>query len=131
MVCQTLGIEGWLDWLEREEPELLEAQFIALPAILRSEYDIQRWQRQAMAAATDIRLRAEVLAEPDVCFEETLDITFPMSTGHQNCLRPSRCPYLELCFRAADPEDREQFVERTYNHPQEAELVQLEPVGAQ
>jgi hypothetical protein len=130
MVCQTVGIDGWLDWLGENEPQLLGAQFIALPAILRSEYDIQRWRRQAVAAAAEMRTHYRLFQHNSDMGEVALDECFPMSTARQNCLRPSKCPYLDLCFGPADPEDREQFVERTFNHPQEAELVQIgQPVG--
>lgn len=121
MVGQTCGIDVWLDWLETNEPEVLRAQFLQLPAILRSAFEVERWKRQTIAEATRIDTKRRVLEESDGS-EAALDVAFPMATGHGNCLRPSRCPYLDLCFGVADPEDPERFVRREPNHPKEKEL---------
>jgi hypothetical protein len=117
MVSQTCGIDDWLGWLETNEPQLLQAQFPALPAIIRSDYEIARWKRQTIKQAEEMFMVAE-----GVRLGESIDKQFPMYTGHQNCLRPSRCPYLDLCWGSADPHDTDQYIPRTYNHPAEEGL---------
>jgi hypothetical protein len=125
MVSQTCGIDSWLDWLSENDQQTLEAQFIALPAIIRSDYEIERWKRQTIGQANDLDgRRAELEIEQDGG-EATLDNCFPMATGGGNCLRPSRCPFLDLCFGVADPDDREAFVARVPNHPAETKLVTI------
>jgi len=126
MVSQTCGFDDWLDWMEEHEPELLKAQFVALPAIMRSEYDIKRWRVQTRSAVTNLSMRErgmDIARDVGTDMDQALDGCFPMKTAHQNCLRPSRCPYLELCFGAASPEDPELFVPRVFNHPGEEELL--------
>lgn len=121
MVGQTCGIDAWLDWLEANEPEVLKAQFLQLPAILRSAFEVERWKRQTVAEATRLDVKRKTLELSDGS-EAALDVAFPMATGHGNCLRPSRCGYLDLCFGVADPQDPERFVQRVPNHPKEKEL---------
>jgi hypothetical protein len=145
------GIIAWIDHLMVTDPELVQQQFITLEPIIRSEWEVERWKRQVLPHEVEISHKAKlvhihelptggayqgnqvlatasearagfILDEPNL---EYLDTLFPMVTGHGNCLRPSQCPYLDVCWGTADPGDGTRFKPRVPNHPKELELVKL------
>lgn len=124
------GIFAWIDWLNANDHGLLEQQFISLPPIGRSEFEVERWKRQTLSA--ELRRQKEAASVND-CFLKgeldegytLLDWYFPMTTGHGNCIRPSECPYLKICWEASNPFDDAIWGPRVPNHPAEAELIQI------
>lgn len=112
------GIIAWIDHLMREDSELVRQQFVTLDPISRSEYEVERWKRQVLPKELDHALAAEATVG-DGGDDVWLDYHFPMVTGHGNCLRPSSCPMLDICFGTADPDDATKFKPRVPNHPAE------------
>jgi PD-(D/E)XK nuclease superfamily len=110
------GVAAWIEHLAQSDPMVLEEQFVPLPPILRSDWEIERWTKQVAYQERDIR-EASCLLRSD---------EFPMHTGHGNCIRPSRCPFIPICWEGADPDD-ERYRPRTPNHS--TELVQIERGG--
>lgn len=122
LVHKGMGIDKWLMWLRQERPEVLQAQFISLPPILRSDFEVASWKRSAIAREERIVDGAAACRKSvdEAELEVNLDLHFPRHSAHGNCLRPSRCPFLELCFGTADPNEPSLFLPRVPNHPQEA-----------
>ena len=119
------GIIAWIDHLLASEPEILSPYFITLPPITRSDWEIERWKRQTLAREIEDVDRAReierlITIEPDTA-AILLDHYFPMRSGHGNCIRGGRCPYLDGCWGSADFDDNSKFKPREANHPREAE----------
>lgn len=117
------GIIAWIDYLMREDPELVRNQFVTLEPISRSEFEVERWKRQVLAREIGHVQAAQVveameLVDP-VEAAGMLDYHFPMVTGHGNCLRPSECAMKDVCWGTADPDDMTKFKLRSPNHPAE------------
>lgn len=123
------GIFAWIDYLAQNDRELLEQQFISLPPIGRSPYEVERWKRQVLPAELARQQNAAKVNELFMANNkqgayELLDYTFPMVTGHGNCMPYNReCPWIDLCWAAADPFDESQFGPREPNHPAETEAL--------
>lgn len=124
------GIPAWIDWLLANDRQVLEQQFLTLPAIGRSAYEIERWKRQVLPAELARQQAAERVNElflqgdRQQAFEQ-LDYSFPQHTGHGNCIRPWQCGYYDICHAASDPFDDSVWAARVPNHPAEGELVQI------
>lgn len=118
-VPEEMPLPAWLEKLDADCPDVLRAQFINLPAILRSEWQVKRWIESAHVIEQNIRALREMHGKGTM----TLDQTFPMHTSHGNCLRPSRCQFFELCHGMQSPDDSSLFMPRKANHP---ELVEKE-----
>lgn len=119
------GIIAWIDHLNATEPQTLSPYFIALPPISRSDWEIERWKRQTLAREIeDVSRAAEIerliTIEPDTA-AILLDHYFPQSSGHGNCIRGIRCPYLDVCYGSQDVDDQSIFKPRDANHPKEGE----------
>ena len=119
------GVKGWIDMLAQHDRELLEEQFVELPAILRSPYDIERWKRQTLHREVEIRERRDILMTrvdevSDGTQEALLDRWFPMHTQDGNCLFPSRCEMFDICHgNQGDDLEGNGWRARVPNHPQE------------
>jgi hypothetical protein len=114
------GILAWVDYLIDIDLALVEEMLIELPPIMRSEYQIERWKRQALPREVKIHNAAEMFTDgyytsPD----ERLDLHFPMHTAEGNCLYPGKCQCYDLCHgtAAADPLNSG-YVVRIPNHPE-------------
>lgn len=124
------GIIKWIDWLYQNDLQVLEQQFISLPAIGRDAYEIEKWKRQVLPAEMTRQQNAEAVNEAFVggnkqLANELLDYHFPQHTGY-NCLKsPRECSYFDICFGGSDPLG-EGWEMRVPNHVPEAELVQIE-----
>ena len=116
-----MGEKEWLLWLSEHEPELLRAQFVQLPPILRSDQACERWIEQTEAREMDISFRAGAIEQ------QGLNATFPMHTSGGNCVKfrsvsnPGKCSCYELChgMAAMDPLNNG-YKLREANHPEEA-----------
>ncbi len=102
------GTRAWIAYLLARDPSALREQFIVLDPILRAdrEEEVERWKRETR------------IKEADCYYSRPED--FYMHTGHGNCIRPSRCSYLPLCWEGADPEG-ELYTIRVPNHRTEVE----------
>jgi len=115
------GVEAWLAYLLGTDRELVEQQFLQLPPILRSDYDIDEWRTSALPREVEIH-RAAALADAAEGVERLrlLRRSFPKHTAHGNCLRPSKCAAFELCWGTAAEEPLlSGFQWRVPNHPAE------------
>lgn len=103
------GVMGWINYLVAYHPEVLTEQFLPLEPILRSPWQVERWKRQTCVEETLINL-----------MREDID-AFSLASGHGNCLWPSQCPYIPLCWMNESPDNRQAFVPRVPNHAAERE----------
>ena len=126
------GILAWIDYLVATDPEIVERQFVTLEPITRSDWEVERWKRQVLHRERDTYHQAQninsVLTMPAVDggtapAVELLDYWFPMKTHGGNCIRPGECPYLNICWGSADPDDQHKFQARVPNHPRELEVI--------
>jgi hypothetical protein len=121
------GVVSWLNHLVDTDPDLVMSQFLELPPILRSEYEIARWRRQTLTLERDTQSDADYInnhaAEDEEGKDALLDRWFPQHTSGGNCLRPWSCDYIECCFGPAgeDPLESGLYQIRVANHPQENE----------
>jgi hypothetical protein len=121
------GILDWFNWLEENENQLLLDQFVTIPPIMRTPFDIETWRRSIFAMEYRIHQSAEV------CREEVrtigmvnalpiLDQHFPKHTHNSNCLFPTKCQMFDICWGAVsavdDPLETELFKARQPNHPE-------------
>lgn len=121
------GIKAWIGWLVENAPEVLEAQIVELPPIMRSEWEIERWKRQTLGREVETARAADAvnaLEEGSMEWHERLDSAFPMTTGNA-CVSHfgQSCPFIDVCFGQAgdDPLSTGLFQIRVPNHPKEAE----------
>lgn len=118
------GVYAWVDYLMRNDPSVLEAYFIQLPAISRDEFQVERWKRQHLHREKERQDSALVV---DSLFVEgdkegaylMLDHSFPFHEGYQ-C---HSCAYNSLCWEAGDPVDESVWRARVPNHPLEGEML--------
>jgi hypothetical protein len=115
------GVKGWIEELLRTDRALVEEQFVTLPPILRSEWEIEEWKRATVVSEQSIR-GCTIQLETD---PELLPVLFQRHTSHGNCLRPSKCACYELCWgtAAADPVGSGLYRLRTPNHEYERNLL--------
>jgi len=106
----------WVNWLPQEQ---VEAAFVTLPPIMRSDRAVESAVRQMVSQEKWIRqarLTVEESPEPQIL----LDTQFPQN--FRSCVYPSRCAFYELCHgNAADDPVSNGFQPRTANHPLEVE----------
>ena len=130
--CFNGGVYGWIDYLVRNDPATLESYFLQLPPIVRSPFEVKRWERMTLHVEKERQDHAE---EVNKLFVEgnkeaaylLLDHYLPMYAGYE-CLS---CPYDSLCWSASDPFSESDWKPRTPNHMLEAEqLVQISAKGA-
>lgn len=123
------GIREWINWIESRDPQLLEQQFVSLPPILRSEYEIESWKRSVVYSEREIQGFNLILkSQPNL-----LDEFFPKHTSDGNCTgysASSACPFFGICWENHDPGDDSLYQPRHANHPKEAELRDWVPVEA-
>lgn len=125
--CFPGGCLGWVDYLNRNDPDTLESYFLQLPVITRSDYEIERWKRQVLGAEKRRQDDAALVDELFIRGDKEgayllLDGKFPMNSGYQ-C---HSCSYEPICWMAASPLDEQTWQPRTPNHILEAEkLVQI------
>jgi hypothetical protein len=126
------GILAWIDFLNVNDHGVLEQQFISLPPLGRSEFEIERWKRQTLPAELKRQRDAEVVnnlflqGKVDEAYRE-LDFRFPMHTGHGSCTNQfgRECDYLKVCWEASNVMDDSIWQPRVPNHPAESELIQI------
>lgn len=113
----VMPIREWLDKVEREAPEVLEAQFVTLPPVLRNAHEIESWKTSTVAQEMEIFHKDRAAPMSD----SLLDIKFPKHTANGNCLGfgQSTCPFFQICWENASPDDPDLFMPRVFNHPQE------------
>lgn len=118
------GIIAWVDYLVENDLPLIEEMIVELPPIIRSEYQIERWKRQALPREVRIKHDAEYVQDERVPdhYEERIDLCFPMHTSNGNCVYPSKCVAFDLCHGSAavDPLNSG-YRFRVPNHPEEGE----------
>jgi hypothetical protein len=125
-----LGLEGWMQWLEEHEQELVTMQFVQLPPILRSDQACARWVAQTEETELGIAASAKYVQLGAM----TVDAAFPMHTSSGNCIKfrggnvetgsnSGKCNCYELChgIAAMDPLANG-YKWRDANHPKEAEV---------
>jgi hypothetical protein len=131
------SIEAWFDWLEENEPGLIEQQFQTLAPIMRTPYDVERWKRCVLTEEWGIAERADaaraaIQADGFNGAASTLDTLFPLHTAHGNCMWPSKCVMFTLCWggpvdnplELEGNDGRPLYAPRRANHP---EAVEGEP----
>lgn len=123
------GVSEWLDWLAENESQLLRDQFVTLPAIERTEFDVQTWLQSVLPEEIRINASAEPLRkyieqEGLLAALPMLNVTFPKHTANGNCVWPNRCPMHDICWGALSavdkPEESELYMPREANHPEQA-----------
>ena len=125
--CFIGGVLGWIDYLVRNDPATLESYFLQLPPINRSDYEVERWKRQTLAAEKERQDNAALIDAKFMSGDkggafELLDYKFPMNTGYQ-C---ESCSYKDICWSSDDPMDEGKWAPRVPNHLLEAQsLVQI------
>ncbi len=122
------GIPAWVDYLSKEEPDVLRQQVLSIPAILRNEWEFERWKRMVVPREVEIHEHGKQVMQA-VGDEQLvlLDYYFPMHTGHGNCTRPYPCEMIDVCWGSDNPEENtERYKPRVPNH--EAELVRIQGV---
>jgi hypothetical protein len=107
-------IEDWVNWLPTE---VVEAQFVTLPPILRSQQHVESKVRQIVAQEQNIRASRKSMDANPAYNVEQLDAYFPQS--EHACTYPTRCPMYRLCWEegAADDPGSNGYVPRQPNHP--------------
>lgn len=125
------NVTAWLEWLEANEPELLREQFQTLPAIMRSEWDVEVWKRCVLTEEARIANDAEIARSEITAYgwaraQPLLDVMFPKHTAHGNCFWPGKCKAFDICWGNM-PEDLYQiegsdgellYTAREMNHPE-------------
>lgn len=121
------GVKRWVEWLLANDRALVEQQFVTLPAILRSEWEIEEWKATTVNDERDIHNAALRIDDE---YPLQLATAFPRETSHANCTFPTKCPMFELCWGTAgqDPIGSGLFTPRQPNHPAESELRGKEAV---
>jgi hypothetical protein len=116
----VMPIREWLDRLMAEAPEVLEAQFVTLPPVLRNEAEIEEWKVSTIEMEVGNRASIDLLNEGVL----NLPVLFPKHTAGGNCLGfgQSTCPFFSICWEGASPDDPELYMPRVLNHPQEGEI---------
>lgn len=127
-------LRDWIDKVEREEPALLEAQFITLPAVIRSDHEVESWKRSTMYEEYQVADNLKKL-EPlnPAAREYALDQLFPKYTSDGRCLGygDTACSCLGICWGSASPDDPDLYRPRVPNHPKELEYVQITGLSSQ
>jgi len=110
-------VQYWINWLPQEQ---VEAAFVTLPPIMRSDRAVESAVRQMVSQEQNIRaFRKSMEANPSYKAEQ-LDAYFPQN--FRACIYPNRCAFYELCHgNAADDPASNGFQPRTANHPLEVE----------
>jgi len=107
------SVEYWVNWIPQEQ---VEAAFVTLPPIMRSDRTVESAVRQMVSVEQQIRVNRDIVER----HPETLDAWFPQN--FRSCVYPSRCAFYELCHgNAADDPASNGFQPRTANHPLEVE----------
>jgi hypothetical protein len=132
------SIEAWFDWLEENEPGLIEQQFQTLAPIMRTPYDVERWKRCVLTEEWGIAERADAAREAIVEHgfsgaASTLDTLFPIHTAKGNCFWPSKCQMFMICWGApADDllqiegnDGQPLFAPRKANHPENTTFAEV------
>ena len=113
------GIKAWVEWVLQYDPAAAEGCFVSIPPILRDEHEIEEWKASTVRQELDVRHARELLKG----FPDRIPILFPKHTANGNCVRPSECPYLDLCWGVGGdaPLGTGRYQRRVPNHPQEAQ----------
>lgn len=129
------GVLDWFAWLQENDPQLILDQFVTIPAIERTDFDVATWHRGVLNEELRIHDAAElaraVIATNDGSYINSLpqlDTIFPKHTHNGNCIFPSKCPMFDLCWGAAssldNPLDSELYTVRVANHPEQAVVTE-------
>lgn len=121
----VMPLRDWIDKVQAEAPEVLEAQFVTLPPVLRNEFEIESWKTSTIYSEMEIKInqghyKGWTGPRPDV----VLDQMFPKHTAGGNCLGwgQSTCPFMAICWEGASPDDKQLYMPRVLNHPQEGDF---------
>lgn len=107
------ALEYWINWLPEE---VVEAQFVTVPPIMRDEERIASCVRQIVAAEHTIACGIENIANSGD-FSYTLNESFLQNT--HACIYPSKCPMYDICWSpgvAADVAGSGLYVARQDHH---------------
>lgn len=105
-------VQYWVNWLPIEQ---VEAAFITLPAIMRSDRAVESAVRQIVSVEKDIRERRDRIELFEIS-QALLDEEFPQN--FRSCVYATRCQYFGLCHEGgADDPASNGFVPRKSNHP--------------
>lgn len=121
----VMPIRAWIDKLEKEAPEVLEAQFVTLPPVLRNELELLEWKDSTIEREKNTAIKHKAIemwkAEGSEVTPKLLALTFPKSTANGNCLGfgQSTCPFFSICWEGASPDDTDLYMPRPFNHPTE------------
>lgn len=126
------GINGWFNWLQTNAPGTIDEQFVSIPPIMRTPFDIATWQRIILNEEYNIWQKAEQVRSRLVPVDgdmtqvySTLDTWFPKHTHNSNCLFPTKCPMFDICWMSAAADPLANGYEyRSPNHPEN--LVRIE-----
>lgn len=132
LVTEVFGsVEAWFEWLEENEPGLMDEQFQTLAPVMRSPWDVERWKRCVLTEEWAIADRADAAREAILTdgfsgAAGTLDGLFPLHTAHGNCFWPGKCPMWQVCWGGPvddvlDIENNQgqpMFAPRKSNHPE-------------
>lgn len=90
--AQGQGLNYWINWLP---DEVVEAQFVLVPPIMREPDRIQHCVNQIVALERRVR-EGVYMANEEMDLDTALDTYFPQNTNE--CHWPSRCQCYDLCF---------------------------------
>jgi hypothetical protein len=108
-------IAYWVNWLP---VELIEAQFVPLPPIMRDERAVESVVTQIVAIEEQVRTRRDAVENISGDNTRALDLAFPQN--FHSCLYPSRCGMFDLCHTSGvgdDPAGSGLYQARESNHP--------------
>lgn len=117
------GVKGWIEHLLTVDPQLLEEQFVELPAILRSDWEVEEWKLTTTHVEAIISQHAQWVNELEKHGGDTrmaLARLFPKNTSGGAC---QWCAFNGVCWGGATVDDPTMFKSRSFNHPEEAEYV--------
>jgi hypothetical protein len=96
-----VGVEGWLDIMQRQFPKEMDNQVSNLPPVYRNEEDIKRWLVSNFLReinSHDLAVKVNAAIASDVPIEKkliVLDMAFPMH--RKSCAFPTPCHMIKVC----------------------------------
>jgi hypothetical protein len=129
------SLDAWFEWLEVNEPGLIESQFQTLAPIMRTPWDVEVWKRSVLTEEWGIADRAQIARQAIKVdgfhgAEPLLDTLFPKHTAHGNCFWPGKCQMFDVCWGA--PQDdllqiennqgQPMYAPRRANHPEAVDV---------
>lgn len=118
------ALDYWINWLPEE---VVEAQFVSVPPIMRDADRIHHKITQIVHIEDHIRCGLNVMADTarqNIETDDLLDAWFPQNESE--CHWPSRCPCYDLCYThgvTEDPAGSGLYQARTDHHAAKKEPV--------